>query len=145
MGRKDEFDFGQAEREMKGAEGRAVAGHLWEGMEAILGPVRIHAQHAAVSQLENQFPGHPIHIDEGEDPYHRAEHGPWEGRYHGGPYIEVRHRRTDEAVDVIHVGENRSFSHDDMTAALKEFHDQHGQEYIDAYQLDRKRRRPPSP
>ncbi|HET7110189.1 MAG TPA: hypothetical protein VFI41_04915 [Gemmatimonadales bacterium] len=142
MSRRDEFDFGQAEKEMRGAEGRAMGAHLWEGMENIFGPVRMQAQQQAVSHLEKQFPGQRIHADDDDpDPHVKASHGPWEGRYHAGPYIEVRHKATQEPVDVIHVGENRSFSHDDMKSALKEFHDDHGPEYIQAYGLDKKRRK----
>lgn len=142
MARREEFDFGHAEREMKGVEGKAIAEHLWEGMENIFGPAKLGAQSAAVGHLEKQFPGHRIHADDDDDdPHVKAHHGPWEGRYHAGPYIEVRHKATQEPVDVIHVGDNRSFSHDEMKSALREFHDNHGAEYINAYQLDKKRRK----
>jgi hypothetical protein len=141
MSRREEFDFGQAEKEMKGAEGRAIGEHLWEGVESIFGPMKLHAQHQAMTHLEKQFPGHTPKLDDNEEPYHSVSHGPWEGRYHGGPYIELHHKPTGEAVDVIHVGEHRSFSHDDMKAAVKEFHDTSGPEYIKAHQLDKPRRR----
>lgn len=143
MARREDFDFGQAEKDMKGAEGRALGQHLWEGMENIFGPAKLNSQQRAVTHLEGQFPGHKIHADDDDpDPHVKAEHGPWEGRYHGGPYITVHHKRTGEAVEAIHVGENRSFGHGEMTGALKEFHDNHGQEYIDNYGLDKKRKRP---
>ena len=140
MGRNDHFDFGKAEQDMRGHEGKAIAEHLFEGVENIFGPMKMASQHRAMSQLEGQFPGHQIHVDDNEEPYHSASHGPWEGRYHGGPYIEVHHKPTQEAVEVIHVGENKTFGHEHMESALKEFHETSGADYIKANNLDRKRK-----
>lgn len=127
--------FGMSRREQSEIHGKAIAEHLWEGAENIFGPMRVHARMQAADHLNAQFPGHRLKVDEDNNPYHAVKHGDWEGRYFGGPHIEMHHRRhgAQEVIDVTDKhGEPTSFNHDHMHNVVKHFAVHDGPQYVEA-------------
>jgi hypothetical protein len=98
--------FGLSEHEQAEIHGNALGAHLWEGMEGILGNMRVHAQGQAYDELSKRFGSHNVQIDQENDPHYEVTEGPYALRYHGGPTLNYyKHgENVSASTDYEHEG-----------------------------------------
>jgi len=112
--------FGMSKREANEIHGRAIAEHLWDGMDNIFGPMKLNMMQHTIKELSEKFPGQKILPDpDTDEPYVSARHGDWEGRYHNGPYVELHHVKHGPQ-EVINVSDYK-FGYPELHAMVKEF------------------------
>lgn len=131
MSRNDEFgeSLGINKREQNEIQGKAIADHLWQGVEGIFGNIKVQNQSNAYDRLRERFPTHEIHQDEGDWPYVEEKHGAWRARYFNGPNIEIVHRRHG-AQDALDIGdEHKTLGEDGLKQHLRDWHREYGRDY----------------
>jgi len=136
----DDEDFGLSKREQSEIAGKAIAEHLWEGIDHIFGPQKLMLRLHTVSEFEKRFPDHTIQIDENDEPYVSHKVGDWEGRYFDGGFIELHHKKYGP-MDLINLqdrdGEIYKPNQDEFHHEVEHFVKHDAQQYVD----NEKRRR----
>ena len=133
----DDENFGLNEREQAKIKGKAIADHLWEGLENIFAPMGFGLQKKleTLKELEERFPNHTIKIEEDDDPYVSHKVGDWEGRYYGGPYIELHHKKYGP-MEVINLhnyetNESHKLTQNELHNEVEHFVKHDAQQYVD--------------
>jgi hypothetical protein len=134
----DDENFGLNEREQAKIKGKAIADYLWEGLENIFAPMGFGLQKKleTLKELEERFPNHTIKIEEDDDPYVSHKVGDWEGRYYGGPYIDLHHKKYGP-MEVINLhnyetNENHKLTQNELHNEVEHFVKHDAQQYVDA-------------
>ena len=115
--------FGMSRREQAEITGKAVAGHLWEGMEGIFGNMKVAHQSSVYDELSTRFGTDNVTIPSGEDndPYVEVQHGPHSLRYHGG--ATLNYYTDGENVDASTTYEHGEMHHEDLQQRLRDWVD----------------------
>lgn len=113
--------FGMSEREQAEITGKAIAGHLWEGMENIFGNMRVASQSAAYDELSARFGTSNVKLGESGSPYVEVHHGPHSLRYHGG--ATMNYYTHGENVDASTTYEHGEMHAEDLQSKLRNWVD----------------------
>jgi hypothetical protein len=118
--------FGLSSREQAEISGKAMGGHIWDGMEQMMGgPGSFRQSYVtdAWADAHANWQGHNIVASNDDYPEVRHDMGNgFEARYAiGGPYVNIHPTGSDQAIDALHVGDEEDRTPGKVMNRIRDF------------------------
>lgn len=129
--------FGISRDEQAQIHGKALGGHLWDGMMKTWGGesgFRNAIRSESYDRIrESGYGAEHIKFDpeDHDAPYVEHKSGPYRARWFGGTYADIHHRtQPDEAIDTLNVGhEAHPDKGSDIQSSLEDWHKEQSHHY----------------